>query len=215
MEGIKIALGAPVRCGSAQVGKVADVLVDPVDRHLTHIVVKTRDKQVRRVPVELVDLVHDRPDVALTCTQEELAALEPIRHFAYLEFGEPATTEPGSDVGVEEVVSLPCFEATEFGDYVGDFDAGVALTYDEIPKGEAELRRTSAMLSADGHALGHVDGLILGDRGITHVVLAHGHLWRLRRVAIPIDAVDAIETDVVTVRLSKDDVDTLPRERRA
>jgi sporulation protein YlmC with PRC-barrel domain len=214
MEPIRIALGAPVRCGGAQVGKLADVLVDPVDRHLTHIVVKTRDKQVRRVPVELVDLVEDRPDVALTITQQELASLEPIRHFAYVGFDEPPTTETGSDVGVEEVVSLPCFEATEFGDYVGDFDAGVALTYDEIPKGEAELGRTSAILSVDGRALGHVDGLILRDAGITHVVLEHGHLWRVRRVAIPIEAVDAIETDVVTVRLSKDEVDTLARERR-
>jgi sporulation protein YlmC with PRC-barrel domain len=210
----RIALGSPVHCGSSAVGKVADVLVDPVDRQLTHVVVKTRDKEVLRMPVELVDLARDRPGVALTCTEEELAALEPIRHFAYLGFDEPPETDAGSDVGVEEVLALPYYETTEFGDYVGDFDTGVALTYDAIPKGEAELRHTSAVRSVDGHDVGHVDGLILDDAAITHVLLGHGHLWRARHVAIPIEDVDAIETDVVTVRLSKHEVDTLPREHR-
>ena len=214
MKPIHIVLGAPVRCGKARVGKVADVLVDPAGGHLTHVVVKTRDKQARCVPVELMNLASDGHDVALACTQEELAALAPIRHVAYLEFDELPPTDAGSDVGVEEVLSLPCFETTGFGDYVGDFDTGVALAYDEIPKGEAELRRTSAILGVDGYVLGHVDGLILDDGGITHVVLEHGHFWRARRVAIPIEAVDAIETNEVTVRLSKDEVDTLPRERR-
>jgi hypothetical protein len=206
-----LAFDAPVRCRSVQVGRVADVLVDPVDRQLTHVVVKMRDRQVRRVPVELVDLVDGRRGVVLTCTQRELAGLESIRHLAYLGFGEPATTDADSDVGVEEVVSLPCFETTDFGDYVGDIDGGVTLTYDEIPKGQAELRRASAIVTPDGHAVGHVEGLILRDGVITHVVLQHGHLWRLRRLAIPIAAVEAIETDVVTVHLSKDEVDTLPR----
>jgi sporulation protein YlmC with PRC-barrel domain len=202
-----IVFGAPVRCGASTVGKVADVLVDPVDRHLTHIVVRMRDKQVRRVPVDIVDLAGDHPYVALECTLQELTTLEPIRHFAYLGLNERPPTDVSSDVGVEDVLAVPLFEATAFGDFVGDFNTGVALTYDEIPKGKAELRRASAIRGVDGHKLGHVDGLILYGGGITHVVLEHGHLWRLRRVAIPIDAVDAIETDVVTVR-----TDTLPRD---
>jgi len=207
VEPTHIVFGAHVRCGASMVGKVADVVVDPVDRHLTHIVVKTRDKQVRRVPVDVVDLAGDRPYVALACTVQELATLEPIRHFAYLGLDERPPTDASSDVGVEDVLAVPCFEATAFGDFVDDFDTGVALTYDEIPKGKAELRRASAIRGVDGRKLGHVDGLILHDDGITHVVLEHGHLWRLRRVAIPIDAVDAIETDAVTVR-----IDTLPRD---
>jgi sporulation protein YlmC with PRC-barrel domain len=207
VEPIHIVFGAPVRCGASMVGKVADVVVDPLDRRLTHIVVKTRDKHVRPVPVDVVDLAGDRPYVALACTLQELITLEPIRHFAFLGLDEPPTTDASSDVGVEDVLAVPCFEATAFGDFVGYFDTGVALTYDEIPKGKAELRRASVIRSVDGRKLGHVDGLILQDLGITHVVLEHGHLWRLRRVAIPIDAVDAIETDVVTVR-----TDTLPRD---
>ena len=63
------------------------------------------------------------------------------------------------------------------------------LSYDRIPKGGAEIRRASAVMSADGHELGEVDGLLVdAEDNITHLVLRHGHLWRRREVTIPIGA---------------------------
>jgi hypothetical protein len=41
-------------------------------------------------------------------------------------------------------------------------------------------------------------------------VLERGHLWGRREVTIPIDAVETVETDKVTLRLSKDEVGALP-----
>jgi hypothetical protein len=211
---MRIVLGAPVRCGIDVVGDVADVLLDPVRRRLTHVAVQTPDKAVRLVPAELVARGPDAPrDLTLTCTKAELLKLEPIGHFAFVHFSELPTPDPDSDIGVENMFAVPYYEPTALGDYVGDFEAGVGVTYDEIPKGEAELRRASGVRTADGHTLGHVDGFILQDVEVTHVVLEYRHLWRARHVAVPVDAVETIETDSVTVGLSHDEVRALRKAR--
>jgi hypothetical protein len=48
---------------------------------------------------------------------------------------------------------------------------------------------------------------------ITHFVLERGHLWGKREVTIPIGTVAKVETDVVTLSLSKDEVGELPSAR--
>jgi sporulation protein YlmC with PRC-barrel domain len=90
----------------------------------------------------------------------------------------------------------------------------VSVNYDRVPKGEVEVRRASAVISADGHSLGEVDGFVVdADEHITHFVLERGHLWGRKEVTIPIGAVARIESDVVHVALSKDEVGALPAVR--
>jgi hypothetical protein len=85
------------------------------------------------------------------------------------------------------------------------------VTYDRIPKGEVEIRRASAVTSADGHQLGKVDGFLVDDDdAITHFVLERGHLWGRREVTIPIKEVAQVFTDAVTLTLTKDEVGDLP-----
>ena len=94
------------------------------------------------------------------------------------------------------------------------FDPNVSLFYDRVPKGEVEIRRTSAVISADGHSLGEVDGFVVSaDEHITHVVLERGHVWGRKEVTIPIGAVARVESDVVHLALSKDEVGALPTVR--
>ena len=70
------------------------------------------------------------------------------------------------------------------------------------------------MTSADGHDLGEVDGFVVdSEEQITHFVLERGHLWGRRDVTIPIGAVATVETDAVTLSLSKDEVGALPSVR--
>ena len=64
------------------------------------------------------------------------------------------------------------------------------MYYDRVPKGEVGVRRASAVISADGHSLGEVDGFVVdADEHITHFVLERGHLWGRKEVTIPIGAV--------------------------
>src|SRR5262245_32986370 len=136
---MQLELGTRVRCGGDVVGEIADVVIDPATQRLTHIVVETPDKQARLVPGELVhEADADADGVALTCTAEEFNALDSIREFAFLRFDEFPKPEAGSEIGVEDVVAMPYYDAAAVGDYTGEFDSNVGLTYDRIPKGEAE-----------------------------------------------------------------------------
>src|SRR4029079_15027459 len=87
------------------------------------------------------------------------------------------------------------------------------MTYDRVPKGEAEIRRSSAVVSADDQHLGTVEALVVDGGEITHFLLERGHLWGTRDVTIPIGAVAKVESDIVTLRISKDDVGDLPAVR--
>ena len=91
--------------------------------------------------------------------------------------------------------------------------ANVMWQYDRIPKGEVEIRRASAVISADSHHVGHVDGFMVDGDHIGHLVLEHGHLWGKREVVIPIGAVAHVETDAVVLTLSKDEVGALESHR--
>ena len=203
-------LGTPVRCGDEDVGSVTDVVIEPATRRLTHVVVETEENGTRLVPVEHVADGGEAAEMTLTCSVDELMALDPVRQFAFLQLDEFPEGDEKSDVGVEDVRSVPYGEPGQFGDYAGEFDSMVSLSYDRIPKGEAELRRASDVVSADGHRLGHVEGFVVETGTVTHIVLERGHLWGTRDVTIPIESVGAIETDTVTVTLSKDEVGALP-----
>ena len=89
------------------------------------------------------------------------------------------------------------------------------ISYDRVPKGSAELRHASAILSADGSYLGGVRGFHLDDTGqIT------GRRPRREPLLEPLrdhdpgrDAVQLLETDTVTVRLSAAEIAELPTTR--
>jgi hypothetical protein len=208
----RLDFGSPVSCSDGGVGELGDVLVDPGTRRLTHVVVLTSDGEARLAPTELLAGGGGGQDLALGCTAAEFGQLETIREFAYVDIGQLPEPDLESDVGVEDVLSVPYPDLGEFGGYVGEFDSSAAVTYDRIPKGTVEIRGSSVVLSADGHDLGSPEAVLVDDVGtITAVVLERGHLWGKRDVTIPVDAAATLETDLVTVGLSRDGVDALPR----
>jgi sporulation protein YlmC with PRC-barrel domain len=216
---VRLELGSPVRCTDGPFGEVADVVIDPTKRRLTHLVVEPHNLDhgsSRLVPIELVSAEEGPPPaVSLRCTLEEAGLLEPVREFAYLRVGEAPIEDPGWDVGIESVLAEPYFDYG-YGYGTGSIDPvdpepHVSTAYDRIPKGEVELRRASEVTSGDGHHLGRVDGFLVdSDDAITHFVLERGHLWGKREVTIPMGAVARVDTDAVTLTLTKDEVGELP-----
>jgi sporulation protein YlmC with PRC-barrel domain len=212
---MRLELGTSVRCTDDTFGELADVVIDPISKRLTHLVVRPRheDLQARLVPVELAATGDEGSEISLRCTVDEVNKLEPVHEFAYLRLDEVPVEDPNWDVGVQDVLALPYYEADPLGP-IPIYDTNVGLTYDRVPKGEVEIRRSSDVYSADEHHLGQVDGLLVdGEAHITHVLLERGHLWGRREVTIPIGAVAKVETDAVTLSLSKDQVGELPSVR--
>ena len=214
---MRLDLGTRVRCTDKPYGELADVVVDPISKRVTHLVVRPTDQEAletRLVPIELAEGGDEAPEVSLRCTVDEVTALEPVREYAYLRVGESAANDPNWDVGVQDVLASPYYEADLAGLGYPGYGQELGLIYDRIPKGEVEIRRSSDVYSADEHHLGEVDGFLVdGEAHITHVILERGHLWGRRDVTIPIGGVAMVENDQVTLSLSKDQVGELPSVR--
>jgi sporulation protein YlmC with PRC-barrel domain len=213
---MRLELGTHVRCTDGAYGELADIVVDPVRNRVTHLVVRPaeHDDESRLVPVELASAGAEQREIELKCTLGDAAGFEEVHEAAFLRLGESPAVDPGWDIGVDEYLAFPYYAGIDVGPYPSDVDPNVTLSYDRVPKGEVEVRRASAVISSDGHSLGEVDGFVIDDDDlITHFVLERGHLWGRREVTIPIGAVARVESDVVHVALSKDEVGDLPSVR--
>ena len=213
---MRLELDKPVILDGEEVGKLGDLVVDPVAKRVTHLVVKPHhgDDTSHLVPIELAESAEgDDGKIALTCSRAEFEALPAVEEFTYLRLDEVKTDDPNWDVGVSDILALPYYDSTGLAgpvEAVGD----MGVVWDRVPKGEVELRRSSRVMSADNEYLGDVDGFLVDDgEHITHFVLERGHLWGRREVTVPIGAVASVESDVVTLSLSMDEVGALPSHR--
>jgi sporulation protein YlmC with PRC-barrel domain len=207
-------MGQPVVCADAAYGELADVVIDPIAKRVTHLVVQPYHDHLHAglVPVELVGDDADRA-IVLRCTVGELGDLPRVQQLDYLRLDTAPVDDPDWDVGIENVLAMPYFAPVGFEGGV-PLDAPIEVSYDRVPKGEVEIQRKSSVFSADGRHLGSVDGFVVSPDGlISHVVLERGHLFGKREATVPIGAVSRVRNDVVTLSLGKDEVERLPAVR--
>lgn len=199
-ETTPLPLGAPVRASDGAVGRLTDVVVDPTERSVTHLVVEGEDGEARLVPVRFLVPGH-APDraVVLSCSSADVAKCDSIRSFSVIGPEQFPHADEQADIGVEDMQVIPSFGAAGFGDYAVDFVSGYGITYDRIPTGSAELRRGSAVVSAGGDETGDLSGLLVVDGRLTHMVLQHPLASHAESDTIPIDSVAMIETDRITL----------------
>jgi hypothetical protein len=208
---MRLDLGAKVCCSDGDLGELADIVIDPTTRKVTHVVVDPEHEMYtpRLVPIALVR-PGDGELLELDCTLEQVRDLEQAEEVAYLRLGEFPVDDPAWDVQVTGMLALPYYQSLDMptgGVYA--YDEGVDVLYQRVPKGEVEIQRRSPVTSSDGHGLGHVDGLVVEDDQIAHLVLEHGHLWGRREIVIPIGAVDSVDSEGVTLTLTKGEVEAL------
>jgi sporulation protein YlmC with PRC-barrel domain len=211
-------IGAEVSCSDGAIGKVSRVVVDPIAKALTHLVVEPGFRQgpSRLVPLDLVVGGGDGGEVRLSCTKTEFENLEPAEESKFI----PRTTSFGS-FGAGDVLSWPYYGVAGVGDLDGIGGAGGMgaedgspvprkVTYDTVPVGDVSVRRGQPVLATDG-AIGRVQGLVVHPETghVTHVLLQEGHLWGRKEVAIPISAVDTT-VDGTQLKIDKQDVQDLP-----
>lgn len=199
---MRLELGGAVRTADGDERVLADVVVDPGGRRVTHLVVEPEGNREAARLVAL-ELVRAQPEgLALTCTAEALEGMEPVSGFAYMPAeGTPVDSEEWS-VGVEDVIVAPTYDALGLGET--ELDPNASVLYDRVPKGEVELRGSSDVYSADEHHLGTIHALEVADDGrLASVALRRGHLWWKRELAIPADAIASLESDVVTLGVDK------------
>jgi sporulation protein YlmC with PRC-barrel domain len=214
-------IGSEVYCADAEqaCGRIDRVVIDPVAREVTHLVVEPahHPEDGRLVPARLVDpdFGADAEVVRLRCDTEAFEMLERAQGTEFLpaetdEFGYPADRSmwmPYYPLGLAAGAPGPAG---------GGLVAAAALTepltvtYERVPTGEVQIRRGQPVHATDGE-IGKVQGLVVdpSDHQVTHVLLQEGHLWGKKQVALPIrDVTDVHEG--VHLDLSKDEIRELP-----
>ena len=194
-------IGAEASCSDGACGEVSQVVVDPVARAVTHLVVEPKHRQGlgRLVPLDLVDGA-STGEVRLNCTTKEFEKLDHAEETQFL---------PGSgghaDYTAGQALSQPYYG---LGGVIGDVPQ--AVTYDTLPLAEVAVRRGEQVDATDGK-IGIVQGLVLDPRNhhVTHVLLQEGHLWGRKQVAIPIGAVSKVDSGI-RLDITKQQVEDLP-----
>jgi sporulation protein YlmC with PRC-barrel domain len=220
---IEYDIGSKVTCSDGVCGHLTRVVVDPIARSITHVVVEAgyRHGTGHLVPIDLLSSSAGKA-IQLRCTTAEFEALEDAKETHFLPgAGDRWDYEPG------QMLSWPYYGhgsgmlglgiAGDMGMDVGGSLGTVGMrtgprtvTNDRVPTGEVEVRRGDHVHASDG-AIGRVQGLVIdpSDYHVTHVLLDEGHLWGKKRVAIPIRAVTRIDDDV-RLNLTRDEVGNLP-----
>ena len=197
-------IGSLAACSDGPCGEVRRVVVDPVARAVTHLVVEPahRSGLGKLVPLDLVE--RGAGDVRLRCTLEEFERLPHADETDFL---------PGGS-GYEAYAAHEAYYWPFFGIDAGAWplaaNASGVVTRETLPPGEVGVRRGERVHATDGE-IGQVEGLVVepGQGHVTHVLLQEGHLWGRKQVAIPIDAVERIGEDI-TVNLTKREIEELP-----
>ena len=197
-------IGAAAVCSDGPCGAVSRVVVDPLARELTHLVVEPEHRSGlgRLVPLDMVEA--GTGDVRLRYTLAEFEKLPSAEETDFL---------PGGS-GYDAYAAHEAYYWPYFG-LEGGADPRLALasaveTRDTLPPGEIGIRRGEAVHASDGE-IGNVEGFVVDSAQghVTHVLLQEGHLWGRKRVAIPISAVEKIDQDI-TVKLTKHEIEALP-----
>jgi hypothetical protein len=206
-------IGADARCTDGPCGRLIRVVVNPVNRTITHLVVGPRHEHGqavdRLVPVDLASVTAD--GIVLSRTKAEFDKLDPAEetHFVV------GTGHPGYEE--HQVFSLPYRGLGGVWTEGQGWDPGGShgprrqtVTYDSVPAGEVQVHRGERVHATDGE-IGRVEGLVTDPDGyrVTHVLLQEGHPWGRKEVSIPIGAVTGVDAGI-RLNLSKREVEDLP-----
>lgn len=189
-------IGAEATCADGPCGTVAQVVIDPIARRVTHLIVEPEHREGlgRLVPVEWAQISDDA--VALRCSTAEFEALEVAEQVRFL-----SGVEGDPDYTPEQMYLWPWFGG----------NSTPPVTVDSLPPGEVAVHRGAEVHASDGR-VGEVEGLVLDklNHRVTHLLLKQGHLFGSRDVAIPISAVSVVDDTGVLLSVTKEEVSELP-----
>ena len=202
---INIPVNAGVECTDGVCGVSTHIVINPISKKITHLVVKQREFPhiERMVPVEWITQTTSNL-IQLECTKEEFSHQETFTETEYVKL-DPVDLPP---------VALAPFtgETYFYWPYsVPESERYIPVEHERVPPGELAIRRGAQVKATDGH-VGQVDEFLVDprDEHITHLIMREGHLWGQKDVSIPISNIKLIAENTVYLKLSKDEVKALP-----
>lgn len=198
-----IPLNADVSCADGLGGRSTTIILNPITREITHVVVKEgRDEYM--VPIDFI--AESTPDhILLGCSCEELRSMD---LFVKMQFMGNDSSSPEFELKMDAAESdANWWPYTQIDDQYMDIYDNV----EQIPHHELAIHRGAKVRASDGH-IGQVDEFIVNptNNHISHLALKERHLFGSREITIAIDQIDRIEQDIVYLKLDKKDVRALP-----
>ena len=195
----EIAVGASVECRDGSCGQSTAVIVNPVNRTITHIVVKVSDLPApgeRLVPAELVeDTSHDL--IRISSSKAEIAGMQPFIETRYIAAERNYSHYQGGEWQAPYATAA--------------MSSMVPVEQERVPPGELAVHRGDQVEATDGHVGTMEEFLIDAESGeITHLVLQQEHIWGKCMVTIPVSGIESAHGGVVYLNLDRKGVQTLP-----
>lgn len=214
MTEITLVIGAAAHCSDGFSGECKGIVIDPSTRAVTHLVVEPELQHgpasglARLVPLDQVEAAAD--EIRLRCTEagfKDLSAAEETLAEFVPSLNVPVQLLPSGedwrDAGgpVVDGGTIPQIRQMETIPIVPATDAGTT---------EVEENRGDHVHATDGD-LGQLRGFRVdaSDGHVTQVLLAEGHLWDRKQVAIPISNVSGFDAGI-RLNLTKQQVRDLP-----
>lgn len=194
-----IPIHATVSCNDATCGESTAVIIDPVEKKITHIVVKEKHfpHVERLVPVDLIDAA-TTDSIQLNCDEEDFEKMDEFIEHHFIRTDSPYFEYPPT-----EYLVWPYVRTLEV-DYRD-------IQSEHIPPGELAIHRGAQVKSTEGK-VGSVDEFLIDPNNghVTHLILREGHLWGKKEVTIPIGQVDHISDNTVELKLDNSSIEALP-----
>ena len=187
MQTIDIPLNVEVKCCGRNCGRSTRIVLNPVTKEITHLVVKQRafPYTERLVPVDL--MVESTPRmIRLRCDGPDLDEMD---EFVETEFIPSEETH---------IVDGPFM----MWPYTYTTEEYMPQSHKQIPVGELAIRRGTRVIASDGQ-IGQIDEFIVNRHGdlITHLIMREGHFWDPKEVTIPVSYIEHIEDDAVYLNI--------------
>jgi len=204
---MKLRLGQPVHSSDRLFGELADIVVDPVQRKVTHVVIEPHDNhsQARLVPIWLVTCDGDVLHVALG--DAFIRQLQRVAFDDFVAVDDGAIEVGGAwDIAAQDVIAPSYVRADDL--LANDLELVPA---DRIPKGECDIRRRSEVTTADYQVVGHVDAMVADDDDLVAVVVETGLPGLRQHIVVPMSAVANVFNDEILLAIDRRDFLALPR----
>jgi len=198
-----IPLNVKVRCVDGDCGKTTTIILNPITKEITHVVVKDRHREFM-VPLSLIS-ESSAAEIKLQLSREKLTQQEPFVSTQFI--GQGMVDEDYDAATVAAEMDAVMWPYNSLDDSYHD----VYMQVEQIPHDELAIHRGAHVEASDGH-IGRVGEFIVNSENnyITHLILLEGHLWGKRAVTIPISEIDRIEQDTIYLKLDKETVKSLP-----
>ncbi len=195
-----------------KVGDVERIVLNPVTREVTHIVVDKglmfAEDQV--IPFDWIESAEgDRVTLSVSLSEEDIETLPVYEDLSFI----PLTpgSAPEDAISPTPVAWYPSL-GMPWWDYPGmrgfySRPAFVVEEEDNIPEGTVALREGARIISADGEHVGNLERVLTGvEATATHLVISQGVLFKHRKL-VPLAWVQTVEEDRVVLAVNAEVLD--------